>query len=77
MWCTVANRASDFIALTFMSWHRRGGVIPPPIQISIWTHTVVDAWLLWNRPPSSRASPDCSDVEDAELLLADLPNELA
>lgn len=48
----------------------------PPVRATIWTPMDSDVMSLLNQPPMPPMWAHCYDVEEAELLLADLANEL-
>ena len=64
------NRVHDYSVLTFMPWHKKMWSDPPPFRFASGcplSSTLGSSGIA----PLALASHDCSDVEDAEPLLAD------
>ena len=69
----MMNRVHAYSVLTFMPWHKKmwSETPPPHLDLHLDAHCRRRLAALQS-PPLALASPACSDVEDAEPLLADL-----
>jgi len=55
---------------------QRHFVAIPPLCPTIWTPNALDAWRCLYAAPREPSWLQCSDLEEGELLLADLPNKM-